>query len=161
MELPAAQFGEAKLEDIVKISQAGEHAKLPVAGGSNASGCLLRDYDGLERAKINSELLPSVSCVYYPPLLHGGNPEHCPRGRCHCRDWERPKSEPCAIVLWCATLRGRYLGTAAKLEGEHLSWRLYGASLAPACPGFFFPRLYPTTPTYILIRCGWLAIMVF
>ena len=48
LELPAAQVGEAELEDIVKISHVGEHAKLLVAGGGNASGRLLSNYEGLE-----------------------------------------------------------------------------------------------------------------
>ena len=48
LELPATQVGEAELEDIVKIGQAGEHAKLLVAGSSNASSCLLSDCKGLE-----------------------------------------------------------------------------------------------------------------
>ena len=52
LELPAAQVGEAELEDIVKIGQAGEHAKLLVAGGGDASGRLLSDYECLERAKM-------------------------------------------------------------------------------------------------------------
>jgi len=52
LELPAAQVGEAELEDIVKIGQAGEHARSLVAGGGDASGRLLSDYEGLERAKM-------------------------------------------------------------------------------------------------------------
>jgi pre-mRNA-splicing factor CDC5/CEF1 len=52
LELPAAQVGEAELEDIVKIGQAGENAKSLVAGGVDASGRLLSDYEGLERAKM-------------------------------------------------------------------------------------------------------------
>ena len=52
LELPAAQVGEAELEDIVKIGQAGEDAKSLVAGGGDASGRLLSDYEGLERAKM-------------------------------------------------------------------------------------------------------------
>lgn len=52
LELPAAQVGEAELEDIVKIGQAGENAKSLVAGGADASGRLLSDYEGLERAKM-------------------------------------------------------------------------------------------------------------
>lgn len=46
--LPAAQVGEAELEDIVKIGQAGENAKALVDGGSDASGKLLSAYEGLE-----------------------------------------------------------------------------------------------------------------
>lgn len=52
LELPAAQVGEAELEDIVKIGQAGENAKSLVAGGGEATGRLLSDYEGLERAKM-------------------------------------------------------------------------------------------------------------
>ncbi|KAG6865285.1 hypothetical protein C0991_003745 [Blastosporella zonata] len=48
--LPAAQVGEAELEDIVKIGQAGENAKALVDGGSDASGRLLSEYEGLENA---------------------------------------------------------------------------------------------------------------
>ncbi|THH27630.1 hypothetical protein EUX98_g6557 [Antrodiella citrinella] len=50
--LPSAQVGETELEDIVKIGQAGENAKALVAGGSEAAGRLLSDYEGLERAKM-------------------------------------------------------------------------------------------------------------
>ncbi|PCH39574.1 hypothetical protein WOLCODRAFT_129419 [Wolfiporia cocos MD-104 SS10] len=52
LELPAAQVGEAELEEIVKIGQAGENAKALVAGGSEASGHLLSDYEGLEKARM-------------------------------------------------------------------------------------------------------------
>lgn len=50
--LPNAQVGEAELEDIVKIGQAGENAKALVGGGSDASGRLLSDYEGLEAARM-------------------------------------------------------------------------------------------------------------
>ncbi|KAJ6611767.1 pre-mRNA splicing factor component-domain-containing protein [Mycena sp. CBHHK59/15] len=50
--LPSAQVGEAELEDIVKIGQAGENAKALVGGGSDASGKLLSDYEGLENARM-------------------------------------------------------------------------------------------------------------
>ncbi|KAF7359503.1 Cell division control protein Cdc5 [Mycena sanguinolenta] len=50
--LPNAQVGEAELEDIVKIGQAGESAKALVEGGSDASGKLLSDYEGLENARM-------------------------------------------------------------------------------------------------------------
>jgi len=52
LELPAAQVGEVELEEIVKIGQAGENAKSLVAGGAEATGRLLSDYEGLERAKM-------------------------------------------------------------------------------------------------------------
>lgn len=41
-----------ELEDIVKIGQAGESAKALVFGGSDASGRLLSDYEGLETARM-------------------------------------------------------------------------------------------------------------
>lgn len=50
--LPSAQVGEAELEDIVKIGQAGENAKMLVNGGSDASGRLLSDYEGLDGARM-------------------------------------------------------------------------------------------------------------
>jgi pre-mRNA-splicing factor CDC5/CEF1 len=50
--LPGAQVGEAELEDIVKIGQAGEDAKALVGGGSDASERLLSDYQGLENARM-------------------------------------------------------------------------------------------------------------
>lgn len=50
--LPGAQVGEAELEDIAKIGQANESAKSLVAGGSEASGRLLSDYEGLEAARM-------------------------------------------------------------------------------------------------------------
>ncbi|KAF8876028.1 Cc.Cdc5 protein [Gymnopilus junonius] len=52
LALPAAQVSEAELEDIVKIGQAGENAKALVGGGSDASGRLLSDYEGLEAARM-------------------------------------------------------------------------------------------------------------
>jgi pre-mRNA-splicing factor CDC5/CEF1 len=50
--LPPAQVGESELEEIVKIGQAGENAKALVAGGSDASGQLMNDYEGLEKARM-------------------------------------------------------------------------------------------------------------
>ncbi|KAF7796513.1 hypothetical protein EIP86_007691 [Pleurotus ostreatoroseus] len=50
--LPAAQVGEAELEEIVKIGQAGEEAKALVAGGSEATESLLSDYEGLDKARM-------------------------------------------------------------------------------------------------------------
>ncbi|KAF5324618.1 hypothetical protein D9611_004434 [Ephemerocybe angulata] len=50
--LPGAQVGEAELEEIVKIGQAGENARALVGGGSDASGKLLGEYDGLEAARM-------------------------------------------------------------------------------------------------------------
>ncbi|KAJ3805764.1 pre-mRNA splicing factor component-domain-containing protein [Lentinula aff. lateritia] len=50
--LPSAKVGEAELEEIVKIGQAGKNAKALVGGGSDASGRLLSDYEGLENAWI-------------------------------------------------------------------------------------------------------------
>ncbi|THV08057.1 hypothetical protein K435DRAFT_833326 [Dendrothele bispora CBS 962.96] len=52
LALPAAQVGESELEDIVKIGMAGENAKALVNGGSDASGKLLSDYEGLENARM-------------------------------------------------------------------------------------------------------------
>ncbi|KZV91603.1 hypothetical protein EXIGLDRAFT_836988 [Exidia glandulosa HHB12029] len=49
--LPPAQVGEAELEAIVKIGQAGEYARSLVAEGGEASERLLGEYDGLEAAK--------------------------------------------------------------------------------------------------------------
>jgi len=49
--LPGAQVGEAELEDIVKIGQASESARGLVPGGSEASGRLLSDYEGLPNAR--------------------------------------------------------------------------------------------------------------
>ncbi|TFK72579.1 hypothetical protein BDN72DRAFT_317578 [Pluteus cervinus] len=50
--LPAPQVSEAEFDEIVKIGQAGEGAKALVAGGSDASGRLLSDYEGLENARM-------------------------------------------------------------------------------------------------------------
>jgi pre-mRNA-splicing factor CDC5/CEF1 len=50
--LPTAQVGGAELEDIVKIGQGGENAKALVGGGSDASGRLLSDYEGLDAARM-------------------------------------------------------------------------------------------------------------
>ncbi|KAI0062211.1 hypothetical protein BV25DRAFT_1825641 [Artomyces pyxidatus] len=50
--LPAAQVGEAELEEIVKIGQASENARALVGGADDPSGQLLGEYDSLERAKM-------------------------------------------------------------------------------------------------------------
>ncbi|KAF9241884.1 pre-mRNA splicing factor component-domain-containing protein [Melanogaster broomeanus] len=50
--LPNAQVGEAELEEIVKIGQAGESAKALVAGGNEATAKLLGEYEGLESARM-------------------------------------------------------------------------------------------------------------
>lgn len=57
LNLPAAQVGEAELEEIVKIGQAGESARALLnsegSDGVSASGRLLGDYQGtLEMAKM-------------------------------------------------------------------------------------------------------------
>jgi pre-mRNA-splicing factor CDC5/CEF1 len=49
--LPTAQVGEAELENIVKIGQAGENAKALAGATDSASGRLLSDYEGLENAR--------------------------------------------------------------------------------------------------------------
>lgn len=50
--LPGAQVGEVELEEIVKIGQAGENAKALVGDGNEASGRLLSDYEGLDKARM-------------------------------------------------------------------------------------------------------------
>ena len=51
--LPPAQVGEAELEEIVKIGQAGETARALVGReGDEASGQLLGEYEGLEKARM-------------------------------------------------------------------------------------------------------------
>ncbi|KAJ1309933.1 hypothetical protein OPQ81_006692 [Rhizoctonia solani] len=53
--LPAAQVGEAELEDIVKIGQAGQSARALMndeGQGSEASGQLLGEYEGLSHARM-------------------------------------------------------------------------------------------------------------
>lgn len=50
--LPGAQVGEAELEEIVKIGQAGRTAREMVGDSDDASGNLLQDYESLERAKM-------------------------------------------------------------------------------------------------------------
>lgn len=50
--LPEAQVGEAELEEIVKIGQAGQNARALIGEGSEASEQLLGEYDGLEKARM-------------------------------------------------------------------------------------------------------------
>jgi pre-mRNA-splicing factor CDC5/CEF1 len=51
--LPGPQVGEAELEEIVKIGQAGERSRELVDGeGDEASGRLLGDYESLGKAKM-------------------------------------------------------------------------------------------------------------
>ena len=53
LNLPTPQVGEQELEEIVKIGQAGEMARgLVGESGNEATGRLLGDYEGLERAKM-------------------------------------------------------------------------------------------------------------
>jgi pre-mRNA-splicing factor CDC5/CEF1 len=52
LALPDAQVGEAELENIAKIGQAGESAKTLVEGGTEASARLLGDYENLENARM-------------------------------------------------------------------------------------------------------------
>ncbi|KAF9511147.1 hypothetical protein BS47DRAFT_1373127 [Hydnum rufescens UP504] len=55
LDLPAAQVGEAELEEIVKIGQAGENARALLnqeGEAAQASGRLLGDYEGLDRARM-------------------------------------------------------------------------------------------------------------
>ena len=72
--LPTAQVGEVELEDIVKIGQAGENAKALVVGGSDASGRLLSDYEGLEAARMarTPRTAPQRKCflIGLPILFH-------------------------------------------------------------------------------------------
>jgi pre-mRNA-splicing factor CDC5/CEF1 len=46
--LPASQVGEAELEEIVKIGQAGRNAREMVDDGNEASGKLLEEHNFLE-----------------------------------------------------------------------------------------------------------------
>ena len=64
--LPTAQVGKVELEDIVKIGQAGENAKALVVGGSDASGRLLSDYEGLETARMARTPRTAPQCKYFP-----------------------------------------------------------------------------------------------
>lgn len=52
--LPGAQVGEAELEEIVKIGQAGERSRelVDTEDGDEASGRLLGDYESLGKAKM-------------------------------------------------------------------------------------------------------------
>ena len=52
LNLPTPQVGEAELEDIVKIGQAGESARDLVGGGSDATGRLLGEYESLGQARM-------------------------------------------------------------------------------------------------------------
>lgn len=53
LNLPVPQVGEAELEDIVKIGQAGEMTRDLVEGaGTEATGRLLGDYESLGQAKM-------------------------------------------------------------------------------------------------------------
>jgi pre-mRNA-splicing factor CDC5/CEF1 len=53
LNLPTPQVGEAELEDIVKIGQAGEFARELVGGGADgATDQLLGDYDSVSRARM-------------------------------------------------------------------------------------------------------------
>lgn len=82
LELPTAQVGEAELEDIVKIGQAGENAKSLVAGGVDASGRLLSDYEGLERAKMTRtpRTAPQRELTPLPPRFNQSNLDCRTRG---------------------------------------------------------------------------------
>jgi len=50
LNLPTPQVGEKELEDIVKIGQAGETARELVGEADGATGRLLGEYEGLNKA---------------------------------------------------------------------------------------------------------------
>jgi pre-mRNA-splicing factor CDC5/CEF1 len=52
LALPAAQVGDAELEEIVKIGQAGQTARALVAEGNEATSGLLGEYEGLGHARM-------------------------------------------------------------------------------------------------------------
>ena len=80
--LPSAQVGERELDEIVKIGQAGENAKALVGGGSDASGRLLSDYEGLETAKMSRtpRTAPQREFAYMIDTYHKAYT--CDRGHC-------------------------------------------------------------------------------
>ena len=93
LNLPAAQVGEAELEEIVKIGQAGENARalMNVDGSeaTRASGRLLGDYQGgLEMAKMarTPRTAPQRASpsIYLPDFnaddKHSGNRGQCDVG---------------------------------------------------------------------------------
>ena len=71
LNLPAAQVGEAELEEIAKLGQAGESARSLVADGADASEGLLGDYSALERAKQirTPRTAPEGECSSFPLSL--------------------------------------------------------------------------------------------
>ena len=70
--LPGAQVGEAELEEIVKIGQAGERSRelVDTEGGDEASGRLLGDYESLGKAKMarTPRTAPQGTCISTCPL---------------------------------------------------------------------------------------------
>lgn len=52
LALPAAQVGDAELEEIVKIGQAGQTARAHVSEGNEATAGLLGEYEGLGHARM-------------------------------------------------------------------------------------------------------------
>ncbi|KAF8334255.1 pre-mRNA splicing factor component-domain-containing protein [Cantharellus anzutake] len=96
LELPAAQVGETELEEIVKIGQAGENARALLSSESEAaqaSGRLLGDYEGFDRAKmartprtapqadtvmVEARNLRNMVTAQTPLLGHENTPLHTP-----------------------------------------------------------------------------------
>jgi pre-mRNA-splicing factor CDC5/CEF1 len=79
LDLPEAQVGDAELEEIVKIGQAGESARELVEDGGNEAGRgLLGDYSALEHAKnartprTAPEGRHDADIILVPPLLTRG-----------------------------------------------------------------------------------------
>jgi hypothetical protein len=64
-----------------------------VAGGSDASGRLLSDYEGLEKAKMTRtpRTAPQREFSLLSLRFNGRNPDHHPRGQRHGRGSEPPK----------------------------------------------------------------------
>lgn len=89
LNLPVAQVGEAELEEIVKIGQAGESARALInvdgSEGVAASGKLLGDYQGaLEMAKTarTPRTAPQRAFVHTDALAVAAYPIHFRRGHC-------------------------------------------------------------------------------
>jgi pre-mRNA-splicing factor CDC5/CEF1 len=61
--LPAAQVGETELEEIVKIGQAGENARVLFRGTDDPSEVLLGGYDNLKRVKMARTPRTALQCA--------------------------------------------------------------------------------------------------
>lgn len=99
LDLPMPQVGERELEDIVKIGQAGETAReLVGTAGSDATGRLLGEYEGLGQAKMARTPRTAPTRELFIILVQAGRARQADgcRGQRYGRSTEPAADDQCA-----------------------------------------------------------------